>query len=107
LLGEMVDNDPLRDNILLAKTKLVADEQLRAEKLNELHKRFADNDGGMQALYELGLLKISLYQNEPNLEQKKENLADARTTLTRFISLYPDSFCAERVKKILNNLPTN
>ena len=107
LLGEMVDNDPLRDNILLAKTKLVADEQLRAEKLNELHKKFADNDGGMQALYELGLLKISLYHNEPNLEQKKENLADARATLTRFISLYPDSFCAEQVKKILNNLPTN
>jgi len=107
LLGEMVDNDPLRDNILLAKTKLVADEQLRAEKLNELHKKFADNDGGMQALYELGLLKISLYQNEPNLEQKKENLADARATLTRFISLYPDSFCAEQVKKILNNLPAN
>jgi len=107
LLDEMGDNDPLRDNILLAKTKLVADEQRRAEKLNELHKKFADNDGGMQALYELGLLKISLYQNESNLEQKKENLADARATLTRFISLYPDSFCAEQVKKILNNLPTD
>jgi len=105
LLLQMADDDPLRDNILLARTKLVADEQLRAEKLSRLHEEFQDTDGGMQALYELGRLKIGLYQGESNLEQKKKYLADARATLTRFIGLYPDSFCAEQVKKNLDDLP--
>jgi len=106
LLEQIGDDDRLRDNILLAQTKLVADEQLRAENFGRLHKKFQDTDGGMQALYELARLKIGLYQNESNLEQKKKYLADARATLTSFISLYPDSFCAEQVKKNLDDLPT-
>jgi hypothetical protein len=107
LLEQMSDSDPLRDNILLAQVKLVADEQLRAEKLAQLHKKFQDTDGGMQALYELVRLKIGLYQSESNPEQKKKYLADARALLTNFISLYPDSFCAEQAKKNLDDLPTN
>ncbi|MFQ6035362.1 MAG: hypothetical protein ACE5NM_05875 [Sedimentisphaerales bacterium] len=106
LLEQMGDDDPLRDNILLAKTKLVADEQLRAEQLNQLHKKFQNTDGGMQALYELARLKIGLYQNESDAEKKKKYLADARALLTSFISLYPDSFCTEQAKKNLNDLPT-
>jgi hypothetical protein len=102
----MGDDAPLRDNILLAQAKLIADEQLRTEKLTQLHKQFQDTDGGVQALYELGLLKIGLYQNESNPEKKKDLLADARATLTSFVSLYPDSFCAEQVQKNLNDLPT-
>jgi len=109
LLEQMGDDDLLRDNILLAQTKLIADEQLRAEKLGQLHKRFQDTDGGMQALYELALLKIRLWRqrSESNLEQKKKYLADARATLTSFIEKYPDSFCAEQAKKNLDDLPTN
>ncbi|MHC4332956.1 MAG: hypothetical protein ACYSUV_04290 [Planctomycetota bacterium] len=106
LLQQMGDDAPLRDNILLAQAKLIADEQLRTEKLTNLHKQFQDTDGGVQALYELGLLKIGLYQNESNPEKKKDLLADVRATLTSFISLYPDSFCAEQVQKNLNDLPT-
>ena len=109
LLSQMDDDDPLRDNILLARAKLVADEQLRAEKLSQLHKKFRDTDGGMQALYELGLLKIRLWrqQDESNLEQKKKYLAETRATLTSFTEKYPDSFCAEQVKKNLDDLPMN
>jgi hypothetical protein len=106
LLQQMPDDAPLRDNVLLAQAKLIADEQLRTEKLTKLHKQFQDTDGGVQALYELGLLKIGLYQNEPNPEKKKDLLADARATLTSFISLYPDSFCAEQVRKNLDDVPT-
>ncbi|MBA7659965.1 hypothetical protein ES703_67962 [subsurface metagenome] len=58
LLVQIGDDDPLRDNVLLAKTKLVADEQQRAEKLAQLHNKFQNTDGGMQALYELARLKI-------------------------------------------------
>jgi hypothetical protein len=109
LLEEMGENDPLRDNILLAKTKLVADEQRQAEELSQLHKKFTDSDGGVLALYELGLLKKSLWlqQDESNSEQKKKYLEETRTILTSFISLYPDSFCTEQVKKILDDLPSN
>jgi len=106
LLEQIDGNDPLRDNVLLAQAKLIADEQLRAEKLAQLHKKFQDTDGGMEALYELARLKIGLYQSESNPERKKKDLADARALLTSFISLYPDSFYAEQVKENLSNLPS-
>jgi len=107
LLEQMSENDPLYDNILLAQAKLIADEQLRAEKLSQIHEKFERTDGGMQALYELGLLKICLWrqQDEFNLEQKKRYLAQTRVTLTSFIGLYPDSIYTDQVKKNLDDLP--
>ena len=107
LLEQVGDNDPLRDNVLLAQAKLVVDEQNRADILKQLHKDFKETDGGMQALYELGLLKISFWrqQDESDSEQKKQLLADARQTLADFIELYPSSFCAEQVNKNLADLP--
>jgi hypothetical protein len=107
LLRQTRDNDPLRDNVLLAQTNLIADEELRAEKLSQLHKKFPNSDGGIEALYELALLKISIWrqQSDSNPEQKKKYLADARDVLTDFINLYPDSIFAEQVKKNLADLP--
>jgi outer membrane protein assembly factor BamD (BamD/ComL family) len=107
LLEQTEDGDRLRDNILLAQAKLIADEQLRAEKLSELHKECSQTDAGLLALYELGLLKISLWrqQDESNLELKKKRLEEAKATLSSFISLYPTSFYAEQVKKNLDGLP--
>lgn len=101
-------NDPLRDNILLARAKLIADEQRRAEQLTRLHKEFQNTDGGMQALYDLALLKIGLWrrQDKASLEQKKKRLSDARATLMSFISLYPDSIYTQQVQKNLDGLPT-
>jgi hypothetical protein len=107
LLEQMEDKDRLRDNILLAQAKILPDEQLRTEKLSRLHTEFGKTDGGMLALYELGLLKIGLYQSESGSDQKKKFLADARATLESFIKLYPASFCAEQVKKNLDGLPNN
>ncbi len=109
LLAQMSGEDRLRDNVLLAQTKLIADEQLRAEKLAQLHKKSEDTNGGMQALYELGLLKICMWrqQSESNSEQKKKYLADARATLTNFVSLYPTSIFTEQAQKNLDDLPAN
>jgi hypothetical protein len=108
LLEQMGEDDPLRDNVLLAQAKMIADEQRRAEQLSKLHKEFQNTDGGMQALYELALLKIVLWRqhNKASLEQNKKYLADARATLMSFISLYPDSIYMEQVQKNLNDLPT-
>jgi hypothetical protein len=108
LLQQVSDTDPLRDNILLAQTTLIADEQLRAEQLTQLHEKFQRTDGGMQALYELGLLKSRQWsqQDEANVELKKQLLGQTRAILTSFISLYPDSIYAEQAKKNLAGLPT-
>jgi hypothetical protein len=107
LLDEMGKNDPLRDNVLLAQVKLIPDEQLRAERLAELHKQYANTDGGMHALYELALLKIHFWrqQDETNAEMKKRYLSDARATLSSFLALYPNSFYSEQVKKNLESMP--
>jgi hypothetical protein len=107
LLSEMGKNDPLRDNVLLAQIKLIPDEQLLAEKLAEMHTQHYRTDGGMQALYELSLLRIHFWQQQDpaNAEQKKKYLADARATLTEFLRMYPNSFPAEQVKKNLASLP--
>jgi hypothetical protein len=107
LLSEMGKNDPLRDNVQLAQIKLIPDEQLLAEKLAELHTQHYRTDGGMQALYELSLLRIHFWQEQApaNAEQKKKYLADARATLTEFLRMYPNTFPAEQVKKNLASLP--
>lgn len=107
LLTQTKDDDPLRDNILLARAKLVADELRRVEKLSDVHKQYHQTDAGIQALYELGLLKISLWrqQEDVNEEIKKKYLEEARATLTSFIDLYPESFLAEQVRTNLDGLP--
>ena len=101
LLARLGEKDPLRDNLLLEKTTLIADDQRRAERLGELSREFQNTDGGMQALYELSRLNIRLYQREP----KKENLLQATNMLTSFLSLYPESFYSPQVKKNLDDLP--
>jgi hypothetical protein len=107
LLAEMGRNDPLRDNILLAQVKLIPDEQQRGERFAELHKQYANSDGGMQALYELALLKIQFWrqQDDTNIARKKQYLAEAKATLNSFLRIYPNSFCTEQVKKNLATLP--
>lgn len=108
LLAEMDERDPLRDNVLLEKAKVVADEQLRAERLSRLHEESQDTDGGMQALYELGLLRISLWRQGDESEQEYKNklLVETRQTLTKFLTLYADSIYSEQVKRNLADLPT-
>ena len=109
LSNQIDNNSPLRDNIQLAQTKLIADEQLRAEKLKQLHEKFPNTDGGQQALYELTLLKINFWQNqsEENPKQKAAALAEAKTTLEKFIRLYPESIFANPLREKLGELPGN
>ncbi len=101
LLAQAGEQDGLRDNLLLEKAKLIADDQGRAERLAELSRQHQNTDGGMQALYELTRLNIRLYQQE----SKRENLLLARDMLNSFLSLYPQSFYAVQVRKNLEDLP--
>jgi hypothetical protein len=95
------------DNILLAQIKLIADEHGRAEKLGELHSEHPNTDGGMLALYELGILEIGMghRQDPANPQFRQKFLERARATLEKFIELYPGSFHIDQVKKNLDGLP--
>ena len=107
LLEQTEGEDRLRDNILLAQTKLIDDEMRRAEKLGELHSEHTNTDGGMLALYELGILEIGMghRQDPANLQFRQKFFEQARATLEKFIELYPESFHIEQVKKNLDGLP--
>ncbi|MHC4123049.1 MAG: tetratricopeptide repeat protein [Planctomycetota bacterium] len=107
LLEGIKKNNPLCSSMLLAKADLIPDEQLRIEKLSLIHKQFPDTYGGMQALYELGRLNISLWRHtdESNPEQKKKYLNQARAVLEKYITLYQDSSRAEQAKGFLKDLP--
>ncbi len=109
MLQQTKNSDPIRDNILLAQANLIDSEKQRAEKLTELHKDYKGTDGGIQGFFELGLLKISLWrqQDESDPELKKKRLEEARTVLTDFLDLYPDSFYIEQIQKNLDSLPSN
>jgi hypothetical protein len=101
LLARTGEKDGLRDNLLLARAKLIPDDQQRAQQLGELSRQYQNTDGGMQALYELTRLHIRLYQRD----LKRDNLVDARRMLSSFLSLYPDSFYAAQVNRNLADLP--
>jgi hypothetical protein len=108
LLAEVKNKDPLRDNILLAKNLLIPDVRLKAARLNELSEKFAKTDCGIQALYELGMLKVSLWKDpQTTAEDKETYLTDARAILMNFIALYPESIFSTQAQAILDNLPSS
>jgi len=108
LLEEIDADDPLRDNILLSKIKLIADNQLRLKRLRELHERYKKRDAGMRALFEIGLLNRKLWsrEDESNQQKQKEYLTQAREAFGSFVNLYPQSIFSEQAQKNLKNLPT-
>jgi outer membrane protein assembly factor BamD (BamD/ComL family) len=60
----------------------------------------------MQALYELAMLKKRLWSEQQTAsEQKKKLLSETRDLLSGFLNRYPDSFYAEKAKRILADLP--
>ena len=106
LLSLSKPQDGLHDNLLLAKAKLIADDQRRSERLSQLNREYQHTDGGMQALYELTRQKIRLYQREDDSDvEKRKFLAEARDMLTSFLNLYPGSFYVEQVRRNLEDLP--
>jgi hypothetical protein len=109
LLQQTDQDDPLRDNIMLIEAKLTDDEQLRIEKLSQIHKKYPQTDGGRQALYELGFLRFTRWrqQGDSDLELMKKHMEEARTTLEDFNNLYPESFYIEQVRKYLDDMPSN
>ncbi len=106
LLEEMEDDHPLRDNIMLAKAKLLEDEHLKAERLAKLHEKYSNRDAGIKAYYELAHVKKKLWQQtDSDSEQSKKQLQEARDMLKKFVNSYPKSIYSGQAEKILANLP--
>ena len=106
LLEKTPQNDPLIDNILLSRAMLQVKGPFRATKLHQLNKEYPDTDGGIEALYRLGILIKRLWKSPEIKDQDKpEYLLDAINTLTSFIKKYPDSYLVPEAKKNLNELP--
>ena len=99
-------SDPLDDNILLEKIMLISDLKLRQQQLDGLSGKFKGSDGGIQALYELGMLNVQLWkdpQNSPG--EKQKYLSRARSILMSLVDLYPDSIFSEQTEMMLSSLP--
>jgi hypothetical protein len=107
LMDLLGPQDCLRDNVRLALDKLEPDSQKREELLGALHREYGSVDGGIEALFELGLLKTELYKNQANPDKKGEKLQDAVDTLKNFLKRYPDSPYSTQVEELIARLPAS
>ncbi len=100
--------DPLTDNVLLAQAMLVKDPYERSLRFQAVVEGYPNTDAGIQAMYELGRVKVRLWKDagEGSPESKLQLLADSRATLTRFVQLYPTSTWADWARNILRDLPS-
>ncbi|MBW8015573.1 MAG: hypothetical protein FVQ82_05240 [Planctomycetes bacterium] len=106
LLEKTPQNDPLIDNLILSRAMLQAKGPVRATKLHELNNEYPGTDGGIEALYKLGILNKRLWKSpEIKEENKPAYLLDARNVLTSFIKKYPDSYLVPEAQKNLDELP--
>ncbi len=99
--------DCLRYNVALAQAKLIADPNEREEELGALHREYGSKDGGIEALFELGLLKTNLYRHQADPVKKGEMLQEAVATLENFIKLYPESALSNQVRELITRLPVS
>ena len=106
LMIQLGPQDGLRDNVELAQAKLEPDDQSREIRLGAVHKSYAGTDGGIEALFELALLKTTQYRTQTDPDHKKDQLQKASSTLEEFLKLYPDSRFSPQARKLLSNLPT-
>ncbi len=108
LLSKTETGDPSRDNLLLARTVLIPDKVQRADALKKLFQEYPRSDGGVRALYELGVLKVGQWKDKQTPpDQRSLYLNEARTILGDFISAFPDSIYGPQARALLESLPTS
>jgi len=106
LLESTSPEEPLRENILLARVELIEDPILRMKSLEKIITLFPDTDGAKRSQYELGLLKIQLWREiETDTDDKKLLLKQAREIFESFLKNNPDNVYSQRIIDILQNLP--
>jgi hypothetical protein len=107
LQGEIAKDDPLQDNIMLAKALLIFDAHERTAVLSELAQTYPGRDGGIRALYEKALTLLSMWKDSRlDADTRRSLLEDLRATLTDFLESYRNSIYADQITQILNSLPS-
>ncbi len=104
LLASVSSEDPLRDNLLTARACLTGDLQMRSNTLREIWEKYPDRDGGIQALYELGALRLQQWKEMKPESAKMELLTEARGLLNHLIQTYPQSPYADLARRLLTPL---
>ncbi len=107
LLAKTPQESLLRDNLLLAQAMLDFDLPERAQKLSKLHNDFPQSDGGIEALYELGVVYSQLWRETEQSELKELLLEKTRRAFNKFLSLYPQSIYTEHILERRSFLPEN
>jgi len=106
LLREMGKDDPLRDNVLLARAMLTPDARRRAAELSELAATYQGTDAGIRARYESAMSLLEIWKDSQIDNQLRRTLLEeVRAALTGFIAEYPDSLYAEPAQSLLQTLP--
>lgn len=107
MLDSMNKSDPLYDNVLLERSKLIDDAKMRAIELERIHSSYPKRDGGIEAYYELGMTRIEIWRDFDGSGggDKKPLLIEARGTLTDFIARYADSIFTMQARESLSTLP--
>ena len=100
-------DSPLIDNVLLAKALMLKDTAEQSKELKNIADSYPKSDGGIDAMYELAVLRVNLWQKLPedDKEMKTNYLLKAKEILGGFISENPDHYLTGEAAKILNSLP--
>ncbi|MEN6385848.1 MAG: hypothetical protein ABFD79_11720 [Phycisphaerales bacterium] len=107
LLEQAGENSPLKDNIILAQTMLISDAIQRADQLGKVAKDFAGTDGGTQAKFEQACLKLTIWKEHQLSEKEKEKyLAEAQSSLQKFLKDFPNCYLSEQAQEKLTVLPS-
>ena len=106
LIEKCDPQDPLFDNLLLAKAKLTEDHYARINHLQNIVDKFEGRDAAIQAIYEIGLLKIQIWRKmDSTNQQNRENLLnEARQKFETLIQNYPQSIFNKKAANILQGL---
>jgi len=110
LISQTPPDDPLMDNLLLAKAMLIKDRSRQAQDLAKIYQNYKTTDAAREALFELAILKVHNWQDTSlaaSPAKKQKSLMEAKATLNDFLRLYPGSSLAPQIKTILDGLPAD
>jgi len=108
LLSETSEDDPLRDNILLARAMLTVDARERAAALRELAQTYEGTDAGIRALYEQAMSLLTVWKDSRlDAEARRILQEDIRGLLAGFLESYPESIYADQARSLLQSLPSS
>lgn len=97
--------DPLIDNIELAMALLERDPDQRVLRLTDLTRRYADTDGGVEAMLKLSLELLDQRNRIKHVGTRQRLHEESLKQLGRIIKLRPGTFLADEAEAIIKRYP--